>query len=111
MIEDNLAGVRPLQLMDYDVLRNGYGRQIYSFDEQLEATLGSQTVQFRASFIRAPKVTRLGSSVEVLSTFEGVPVLVRQGRLLAASFHTELTRDTTLLEYFLRDFLLDRADS
>lgn len=107
MIEDNLAGVRPLQLMDIDVVRNGYGRQVYSFDEELTARLDGEERTFRASFIRAPKVTRLGSGVEVLSEFEGVPVLVKQGNLLAASFHTELTRDTTLLEYFLTHFVLD----
>lgn len=107
-IEDNLANVRPLQLMDIDVVRMGYGRQINSFDEEVAAQLGGEQKSFRASYIRAPKVTRLGRGVQVLAAREETPVLVRQNNILASSFHTELTMDTSLLEYFLTDFLLDR---
>lgn len=107
-IVENQAGVKPFGLIDIDVSRNDYGRQIYSFDEELTARLNGQEVTFRASFIRAPRVVRIGKGVEVLSTYQESPVLVRQNRILAASFHAELERDTTLLAYFFNDFLLPR---
>jgi len=100
-IENNISKVQPLGLMDIDVDRNGYGRQVYSFEDQLEADLAGQKAQLMATFIRAPRVTRIGSALETLATWRRDPVLVRQGRLLAASFHAELNDDTTLLEYFL----------
>ncbi len=87
-----------LGLIDISVDRNAYGRQVDSFEADLQIKhLGS----FHAVFIRAPKIIRCGSGVEVLAEHEGVPVLVRQGRLLASSFHPELTGDTRIHEYFL----------
>jgi 5'-phosphate synthase pdxT subunit len=103
-IDDNISGVKPLGLMDISVLRNGYGRQIYSFENHVAATLRGQSVDLKATFIRAPKITRMGPTVEVLAEYHGDPVLVRQNNLLAGSFHTELENDTTLLKYFLTDF-------
>ncbi len=100
-IEDNQAGVNPLQLMDIDVLRNGYGRQVYSFEETLRVQIASGIEEIRAAFIRAPKVTRLGSAVETLSVYQGSAVLVAEKNILAASFHTELEDDTSLLRCFL----------
>ena len=107
-VVENQAGVKTFGLIDIDVSRNDYGRQIFSFDEELTARLGEKTVTFRASFIRAPRIVRCGKDVETLSVFNESPVLVRQNRILAASFHAELERDTTLLEYFFNDFLLPR---
>jgi 5'-phosphate synthase pdxT subunit len=107
-IADNKAGVKTFGLIDIDVSRNDYGRQIYSFDDELTARLDNREVRFRASFIRAPRIIRCGDGVEVLSRYRESPVLVRQNRILAASFHAELERDTTLLEYFFNDFLLPR---
>lgn len=100
-IENNASRVQSLGLMDIDVDRNGYGRQVHSFEDKLEADLAGQKAQLTATFIRAPRVTRIGSALETLATWKSDPVLVRQGRLLAASFHAELNDDTTLLEYFL----------
>lgn len=102
-IDNNSSGVKPLALMDIDVLRNGYGRQIHSFEETLEAELGNGTRRLVATFIRAPKVLRTGSGVTVLSYYRDVPVLVRQKNLLASCFHPELGEDTALLEYFLSE--------
>ena len=101
-IEDNQSGVKPLGLLDVDVMRNGYGRQIFSFEQELPAGLGETPRNLTATFIRAPRITRLGEGIEVLARFRDDPVLVRQGNILAASFHTELDDDTTLLEFFLQ---------
>lgn len=102
-IENNQSGVKPLGLMDIDVVRNGYGRQVFSFEDTIRASLGNGKINLTGTFIRAPKVTRTGPEVQVMSTFRDSPVLVRQGRYLASSFHTELDDDTTLLEYFLSE--------
>lgn len=78
--------------MDVAVLRNAYGRQVDSFEADLEApVLGEEPLH--AVFIRAPQVTRVDPGVEVLADSEAGPVLVRQGRLLGATFHPELTPD------------------
>lgn len=106
-IDDNQAGVKTLGLLDIDVLRNGYGRQIYSFEEELPVNLQNGDRTIRATFIRAPKITRIGAGVDVLATYKDAPVLVRQGNILAGSFHTELGDDTTVLKYFFSHFLAD----
>ena len=100
-IEDNLSNVTPLALMDIDVDRLGYGRQVHSFQDEITADLAGKQLQLTATFIRAPRVTRIGPGVTNLAVYDGDPVLVRQDTLLAASFHTELAEDTALLEYFL----------
>jgi 5'-phosphate synthase pdxT subunit len=90
---------RHLGLVDVDVERNGYGRQVASFEADLE--LAGEEEPLRGVFIRAPRVTDAGPAVEVLASHEGVPVLLRQGRFLVASFHPELTDDTRVHERFL----------
>ena len=110
-IEDNQAGVTPLALLDIDVVRNGYGRQVFSFDEEISAKLNGDNRSFRGSFIRAPRVSRIGVGVEILAEFRGDPVLVQQKHILAASFHAELDTNTDLLEYFFVHFLLDSRKS
>ncbi|MEW6052027.1 MAG: pyridoxal 5'-phosphate synthase glutaminase subunit PdxT [Candidatus Zixiibacteriota bacterium] len=104
-IVDNQSGVEPLALLDIDVIRNGYGRQLYSFEETVEAKFDSRS-SFRAAFIRAPKVDRLGKGVDTLAIYRNDPVLVRQGNILAASFHNELGDDTSVLGYFLGNFFV-----
>ncbi len=106
-IDDNQAGVKTLGLLDIDVLRNGYGRQIYSFEEELPVNLNNGVRAIKATFIRAPKITRVGAGVDVMAVYKDSPVLVRQGNILAGSFHTELDDDTTLLKYFFSHFLGD----
>ncbi|MBU8932872.1 MAG: pyridoxal 5'-phosphate synthase glutaminase subunit PdxT [candidate division Zixibacteria bacterium] len=107
-IEDNQANVRTLGLMDVDVVRTGYGRQVNSFDVPLTARLNDDEVTLRATFIRAPRICRTGKNVKTLASYDGDPVLVIEGHLMASSFHTELDDDCTLLEFFLRRFVLAR---
>lgn len=88
-----------LEVMDVSVRRNAYGRQVDSFEADLE--VAGLEDPFRAVFIRAPIVERTGAGVEVLAECEGRPVLVRQGKLLASSFHPEMTGDARLHRLFL----------
>jgi 5'-phosphate synthase pdxT subunit len=88
-----------LGLVDVDVERNGYGRQLASFEADLDLADGDEPL--RGVFIRAPRVTATGPAVEVLASHDGVPVLLREGRFLIASFHPELTADTRVHERFL----------
>lgn len=85
--------------LDISVRRNGYGRQIDSFEADLDVS-GIDGV-FTAVFIRAPVVTAVGEGVEVLASARDTPVLVRQGSALASSFHPELTDDDRLHRLFL----------
>ncbi|MBZ2185703.1 MAG: pyridoxal 5'-phosphate synthase glutaminase subunit PdxT [Bryobacter sp.] len=88
---------KSLDLMDMDVERNAYGRQVDSRIVRLDSALGD----LEAVFIRAPIIRRTGPGVEVLASYLGDAVLVRQGRHLAASFHPELTGDTRVHQYFM----------
>ena len=88
-----------LGLVDLEVDRNAYGRQVASFEADLE--LAGEDAPLRGVFIRAPRVRDVGADVEVLAEHDGEPVLVRQGRFLVASFHPELTEDTRVHELFL----------
>ena len=91
----------PLHLMDIDVSRNAYGRQVDSFESDLEIT-GIEGPPFRGVFIRAPIVDRVGEEVIVLATLaDGRPVAVMQRNMLATAFHPELTEDTRVHELFL----------
>ena len=95
---DSASNQRGLNAMDIAVRRNAFGTQLDSFETQL--SFAGETAQ--VAFIRAPIVEVVGESVEVLSTLEdGRIVGVRQGNLLATSFHPELTGDTTVHSYFL----------
>ena len=88
-----------LGLADLEVDRNAYGRQVASFEADLE--LNGEERPFRGVFIRAPRVRDVGPGVEVLAELGGEPVLLRQGRVLVAAFHPELTADTRVHERFL----------
>jgi 5'-phosphate synthase pdxT subunit len=88
-----------LGLADLDVERNAYGRQVRSFEADVD--LEGDSRPLRGVFIRAPRVRDLGPGVEVIGTLDGEPVLVRDGRLLLATFHPELTEDTRVHERFL----------
>jgi pyridoxal 5'-phosphate synthase pdxT subunit len=90
-----------LGLMDIDVERNAYGRQVASFEADLD--LAGDSRPLHGVFIRAPRVRELGPDVEVLAEHGGEAVLVRQGRFLAAAFHPELTEDTRVHERFLEE--------
>jgi 5'-phosphate synthase pdxT subunit len=88
-----------LGLLDATIERNAYGRQVDSFEAQVDApSLGTP---LRAAFIRAPRFRAIGPAVEVLGRRGGEPVLVRQGRIVAATFHSELTGDDRLHRFFV----------
>lgn len=91
----------PMGLMDIQVVRNAFGRQVDSFEADLEVQpLGPE--KFTAVFIRAPVISQVGEGIRVLSRLDdGRPVAVQQGALLATSFHPELTDDVRLHRYFL----------
>jgi 5'-phosphate synthase pdxT subunit len=89
-------------LLDVRVRRNGYGRQIASFEADLDVR-DVPGGSFRGVFIRAPFVERVGAGVEVLAEHEGVPVLVREGSVWASSFHPELSGDLRLHERFVHE--------
>jgi 5'-phosphate synthase pdxT subunit len=89
-----------LGVMDITVVRNAYGRQTDSFETDLEVEPLDEP--FRAVFIRAPAVDRVGDGVEVLATYEGGPVLVRQGPHMASAFHPEMTGDARVHQLFVR---------
>jgi 5'-phosphate synthase pdxT subunit len=87
-----------LDVVDLVVDRNAFGRQVRSFEADVE--LAGDEIPLRGVFIRAPRIRTLGDSVEVLGTLDGEPVLVRDGRFLLASFHPELTDDLRVHELF-----------
>ncbi len=97
-----------LGLMDVKVKRNAFGRQVDSFEQDLDvpaiaASENGQARPFHAIFIRAPLLESVGKGVEVLAKLDdGTIVAARQGNLLATSFHPELTQDTRFHQYFLR---------
>ena len=88
-----------LGLLDVAVARNAYGRQVDSFEAEVPAALLDRPL--RAVFIRAPRLTAVGPAVEVLGRLDGAPVLVRQGRVIGATFHTEISGDGRLHRQFL----------
>jgi 5'-phosphate synthase pdxT subunit len=89
-----------LGLMDIDAERNAFGRQVRSFEADLEVA-GLDGPPLRAVFIRAPWIAAHGDGVEILAAVDGHPVAAQQGRLLAVAFHPELGSDTRLHERFL----------
>ena len=90
---------RHVGLLDLEVSRNAYGRQVASFEADLE--LSGEDEPLHGVFIRAPRVLDAGPGVEVLAELDGEPVLLRQGRTIVAAFHPELTDDTRVHERFL----------
>jgi 5'-phosphate synthase pdxT subunit len=99
-VSDGMAGQRALGLLDVAVRRNGYGRQVESFEADLDiAGIGGKA--FPGVFIRSPLVESVGKA-EVLAEHDGHPVAVRQGGILALCFHPELTNDLRLHREFVR---------
>ncbi len=95
-------GVAPLGLLDCAVLRNGYGRQIDSFEQDVVLTpLDGSPAPFPAVFIRAPRIVATGPGCEIVARYGDEPVGVRQGRLLGLAFHPELVGDRRVHAAFL----------
>ena len=91
---------RHLGLADLEVDRNAFGRQVKSFEADVD--LADDEIPLRGIFIRAPRIRSTGPDVEILGELDGEPVLVRDGRLLLASFHPELTDDLRVHELFVQ---------
>jgi len=101
VLATEVLGGEPLfALMDVTVRRNAYGRQVDSFEADIDVRGVDHAV--RGVFIRAPWIERIGADVEVLATFEDRPVVLEQGTLVVASFHPELVGETGLHDYLLR---------
>jgi pyridoxal 5'-phosphate synthase pdxT subunit len=90
-----------LGFIDVGVERNSYGRQKESFETVGESYLEGTAKPLKMVFIRAPRITRLGAQVDLLATCHEEPVMARQGNILVATFHPELTGDLTVHRYFL----------
>jgi pyridoxal 5'-phosphate synthase pdxT subunit len=99
-IHDGRPDQRSFGRLDVAVQRNGYGRQLESFETDLDVA-GLPEAPFHGVFIRAPRVESAGPHVEVLAEHRGDPVLVRQGHVMAAAFHPELTADHRLHARFV----------
>jgi 5'-phosphate synthase pdxT subunit len=89
-----------LGFIDATARRNAFGRQLQSFEADLEVT-GAGEEPLRAVFIRAPWIERTGDGVEVLATWDGHPVAIRGGSVLASAFHPELTDDSRFHAIFM----------
>ena len=103
VLADRLTDRRPdpLRLMNIDVSRNAFGRQVDSFEQDLDIA-GVEGPPFRAVFIRAPAVNNAGEGTEILARLDdGRPVAVRQDSMLATSFHPELTDDSRVHQLFV----------
>lgn len=100
-IKDGRRDQRPLGALSVTVRRNGYGRQIDSFETPLIVDDGAQQIKMNGVFIRAPRIEEVGSNVVVLSMANNDPVLVRQGNVLAATFHPELGGNGYVHQLFL----------
>ena len=89
-----------LGALDITIRRNAYGRQIDSSIREAPTKLGEKPLEM--VFIRAPRITATGKQVEVLASKDGDPVLVREGKIMAATFHPELSNDTRVHQEFLK---------
>jgi 5'-phosphate synthase pdxT subunit len=101
-ILDGRADQRCFGAVDISVRRNAFGRQVDSFEADLDID-DLEGAPFRAVFIRAPFVERAGDDVTVLATVQGHPVLCRQGNVTVAAFHPELSDDVRLHDLFLKE--------
>jgi 5'-phosphate synthase pdxT subunit len=106
LLAKNIEGSEQTRLgvLDVTVLRNAYGRQIDSFHSPVRTSI-SQIGIIDGVFIRAPKITALGEGVDVIATHRDEPVMVRQGSIVAATFHPELLPDAPLHRWFIQSFL------
>jgi 5'-phosphate synthase pdxT subunit len=97
----SLAPWAPLNFLDISITRNGYGRQLDSFQTNIKIDKMKPTEDYPGIFIRAPKISHIGSKIKVLARLNNNPVAVQEGNVLATSFHPELTNDKRFHEMFL----------
>jgi len=98
------ARVTPLNILPFRALRNHYGRQVHSFTADIKLDFDTSNEPLQAHFIRAPGVTDLGEGIEVLARYEDEIIMIGKDQHLALSFHPELTHDTRIHEYWLKQF-------
>jgi len=96
---ENDEEVKSFNVLDISLTRNGWGRQINSFSKDL--TIKAFKNKYKGIFIRAPKISKYGSSINVLSMLDNSPVMIQQNKILGTTFHPELTNDTRIHEYFI----------
>ena len=99
--------VKPLNIIDIDVCRNSWGRQINSFSQSINLEFSNK--RFIAKFIRAPKFKCIGKSLKVLSYLDDEPILIESKRHLISSFHPELGTDVKIHDYFLKKACNDKV--
>lgn len=93
--------VHTLNLLNIEIARNAYGRQVDSFVTGLDIFINGEKNSLKGVFIRAPRIKSIGEGVEVLSSLNKEPIFIRQDRHLATSFHPELSNSTAIHEYFV----------
>jgi 5'-phosphate synthase pdxT subunit len=105
MMSKNIADdrVKSLDILDISVDRNAYGRQVDSFADQIEVSLNGKIHNVSATFIRAPKINKVGTNVSILSFYNNEPVVVKQGHHLGLAFHPELVKTTFFHNYIFRE--------
>ncbi|RKY76956.1 pyridoxal 5'-phosphate synthase glutaminase subunit PdxT [candidate division KSB1 bacterium] len=94
-----------LSLLDISVERNGYGRQIDSFIDDVIVPVFKEKNKFSGVFIRAPRIISIGKNVEPVGFYNDEIVMVKSNNILALTFHPELTEDTRIHRYFLKEFV------
>jgi 5'-phosphate synthase pdxT subunit len=109
-ILDGRDDQRALGAIDLGVRRNGFGRQVDSFETDLDVQ-GLDGGPFPAVFIRAPIVERTGATVDVLASVDGGPVLCRQDAVVVSAFHPELSADTRLHDWFVQQVVRPQPDA
>ena len=97
---ENTLNLIPLHIMDFTVTRNAWGRQIFSFSQEIQVDLAGG-IRFMATFIRAPKVINIADSIQILSTLNEEVILISDGSHLASSFHPEFGIDTQIHNHFI----------
>ena len=101
-IENNNDNVISFKALDLKIKRNGWGRQVHSFESSIDIKLNQNNeFSYSAIFIRAPKIIACNGSTEILSSISDSPVMVRNKNILATTFHPELTTDIKIHKYFL----------
>ncbi len=101
----NVLEFEPLKLIDVEVHRNAYGRQINSFIDEIDLRLNGTSAKFEGVFIRAPKIISIGKTVKPLAYHGGDIVMAANENILVTTFHPELTNDSSIHKYFFENFV------
>ena len=97
---ENNNKVRSFDVLNITLTRNGWGRQINSFSKNISIKIFKN--KYKGIFIRAPKISNCGNSIDILSVLNNSPVMIQQNKILGTTFHPELTDDTRIHEYFIK---------